>query len=336
MKLNPIFSSNMVFAAGKGILIYGTGKGKAYIDFAGHTKTVVSDGEEWYAEFPAMQYGGPYELTCSFEDEEIQLVNIYVGEVFLFAGQSNVEFKMWESSAPQSLYQPNDQLRLFSADKIDVGDRFKAKDGWVPCRLDNIKDWSALGYLAGSELARDRNIAVGIIACYQGSSSIESWLPKGTYARIGINLKDEEKHPGYFYNEPLSWHYASSLYSFALAQVFPFPVSAVVWYQGEGNTSPKEGKVYIKALTEFIKICRDDFRCPDLPFVIVQISDYSARNDEGWRAVQKAQEDVQDMLPFVKTVISADVCEDDNIHPKTKHHLANRISQALETFLDAT
>ncbi len=280
-----------------------------------------------------MHYGGPYELTFLWEDERICFGNIYVGEVYLFAGQSNMEFKMRESNTPEDLYRADEKLRLFSTDRIAGGDRYTPQDGWIVCEPDNIKDWSAIGYLAGIELARSRNIAVGVIVCYQGASSIESWLPEGTYERIGIDLAKDEKHPGRFYEEPLPWHYAGALYNHSLLPVFPFPISAAVWYQGESNTAPKEGTYYLKALTEFVKICRDNFNNQELPFIIVQIADYKARNDEGWRAVQNAQDEAQRVLPHTKTVISADVCENDNIHPPTKHHLAKRVAQALETLL---
>lgn len=39
---------------------------------------------------------------------------------------------------------------------------------------------------------------------------------------------------------------------------------------------------------------------------------------------------VQFMREGVKTVISADVCETDDIHPPTKHLLADRIVSALD------
>lgn len=329
MKLDSIFSSNMVFVANKPIRVYGTGRGSGQLRFAGLTKTVVSEDEKWCVEFPSMSYGGPYELVFCWENESICLTDIYIGEVYLFAGQSNVEFKMWESAAPDNLYRADERLRLFSTDKFDGTDRYSAKDGWIPCQKETIRDWSALGYLAGKELADSRDIAVGIIACYQGSSSITSWLPKGTYQRLGIQLAESEKHPGCFYETPLPWHYEESLYASSLAQVVPFSISAVVWYQGEGNTSPQESRFYLQALVEFIKICRHIFADSELPFVVVQLADYAARNDEGWRNVQLAQEQVQRILPYVKTVISSDVCENDDIHPKTKHLLAKRIAQAL-------
>ena len=333
MKLNPIFSGNMVFAANKPILIYGTGKGEAQISFAGITRAVISSEDKWFVEFPAMQYGGPYELSFSCGDEMIHFNNIYVGEVYLFAGQSNMEFKMRESNTPEELYQPEKNLRFFSTDRIEGGDRYTPKDGWIVTEQDNIKDFSAIGYLAGKELARNLDIAIGIIVCYQGASSIESWLPEGTYKRIGIDLADDEKHPGRFYKEPLPWHHPGVLYHLSLFPVFPFSISAVVWYQGESNTAPKEGKCYLTALTEFVRICRNNFNDPKLPFIVVQIADYKARNDEGWRAVQSAQDEAQRILPHTKTVISADVCENDDIHPKTKHHLAKRIADALETLI---
>ncbi|MBR6748626.1 MAG: hypothetical protein IKM07_06775, partial [Clostridia bacterium] len=76
-----------------------------------------------------------------------------------------------------------------------------------------------------------------------------------------------------------------------------------------------------------------DFADPGLPFIVVQIAEYTPRYDDGWRAVQKAQLDVQGMRNGVKTVISADVCETDDIHPPTKDKLSRRIADALSTLV---
>lgn len=47
-----------------------------------------------------------------------------------------------------------------------------------------------------------------------------------------------------------------------------------------------------------------------LPFIVVQIAD--TRQDEGWIAVQRAQAAAAQMIPFVQTVVSGDVCEKRN------------------------
>ena len=67
-----------------------------------------------------------------------------------------------------------------------------------------------------------------------------------------------------------------------------------------------------------------------MPFIVVQIAVYIFRNDKGLKLVQDAQERAQSMLSYVKTVVSKDVCENDNIHPKTKAILATRIAEALQ------
>ena len=66
-----------------------------------------------------------------------------------------------------------------------------------------------------------------------------------------------------------------------------------------------------------------------LPFVVVQIADYDKRCDEGWHSVQKAQMEIQEEVAYTKTVVCADICERDCIHPPTKRKLGLRIVKAL-------
>ena len=329
MKLNSIFASNMVFAANKPIRIYGSGSGKAEISFAGVTKTIISESDFWLVELPEMSYGGPYELKLVTENEAVILNDIYVGEVYLFAGQSNMQFKLNESTYPTEKYESNEMLRLFSTDRIEKSDRFTPKDGWVKCEKDQAGDWSAIGYLTSQEIAKTKNVAVGAIVCYQGASVIESWVPEGAFKKLGIDLSANEKHQDHFLDIFSAWNGDGVLYNYAFSQIAPFSVSGVVWYQGESDTSIEEAKLYKAELTEMIRIWRNDFKNDSLPFVIIQIADFDPRDDEAWHTVQKAQAEIQNEVDFVKTVISADICEKDNIHPPTKDILSQRVAKAL-------
>ena len=114
MKLNKIFTSHMVFARNLPIRVYGEGLGNVEIQFAGKTKTLNSKNENWIVEFEPMEYGGPYSMEVKFDDNTVVLEDIYVGEVFLFAGQSNMQFKLGTSNTPEELYRSNDKLRFFS------------------------------------------------------------------------------------------------------------------------------------------------------------------------------------------------------------------------------
>ncbi len=329
MKLNVIFGSHMVFAAGLPVRIYGNGKGEAEITFASQTVKVCSDSDEWLVEFPAMEYGGPYVLSFKSDEQQVVYDDIYIGEVYLFAGQSNMQFKLKESSAGEDLYEDCDKLRLFSTERIEKTDRFTPVDGWVSAKKEDVGDWSALGYLSGIEVAKSKGIAVGAIVCYQGASVIESWVPTGAFERLGINLFPEEKYHDHSEPDFLDWNIDGTLYSFAFSQIVPFSVSGVVWYQGESDTSIEEARVYKEELSAMIDIWRCDFANSNLPFVIVQIADCDSRMCDAWKLIQEHQYNIQFEKENVKTVISADVCETDDIHPPTKHILAKRIANAL-------
>ncbi len=332
MKLNPIFTSSMVFAANQPIRIYGEGCGDAVITFAGQTKNITSTDEKWLVEFPAMEYGGPYDLTFTSDDETTVLTDIFVGEVYLFAGQSNMQFKLHESATPQEAYKTNDKLRLFSTDRIEDSDIFKAKDGWVKCTKGNAKDWTAIGYLTALELVEKKDIAVGVITTYQGASVIESWVPEGTFEKLGTGVPVDKRHGDHYSDICKDWNGDGVLYNYALAQVIPFSLSGVVWYQGESDTSLEESLEYKNELAAMISVWRKDFKNNELPFVIIQIADFDPRDDEAWHNVQKAQLEIQNKVPFVKTVISADVCESFEIHPRTKDKLSHRVAEAIQTF----
>lgn len=329
MTLNKIFSSHMVFARRLPIRIYGEGSGVVQINFVGYKKILISEDDKWIVEFPPMEYGGPYSMEVIFEDEKIVLEDIYIGEVFLFAGQSNMQFKMKESNTPIDLYNSNNKLRLYSTDRIEKSDYYTSDDGWVICEKEQVGNWSAIAYLTGNEISKTKNIAVGAIACYQGASVIESWVPKGAFKEI--NIPEDKKYIDHTVKDFSAWNSEGTLYSYALSQVVPFSVSAVVWYQGESDATQEEGLVYCDELSVLINVWRKDFYNPNLPFVIVQISDNIQRAaiDNGWSLIQKAQIDIQSKSPNVKTVISADVCENNDIHPKTKDKLAQRISNVI-------
>lgn len=330
MRLNNIFSSNMVFAEGLPVRIYGTGSGEAKITFAGQTKIVESNDDNWLVEFSPMQYGGPYTLTFETEKSVVSLEDIYIGDVYLFAGQSNMQFKVKDSLDSAALNDTVGNLRLFSTDRIENTDYYTSKDGWVKYQKEKVAEWSAVAYYTAKQIAETHNRAVGVITCYQGASVIESWVPSGIFKEHGIDIPIEQKHSDHTAQSFASWNSDGKLYEYAFSQVVPFSLSAVVWYQGESDTSLEESKYYKEELEILIKKWREDLRNPILPFVVVQIANYDFRNDKGWQTLQKAQLDIQHSAQNVKTVVSADVSESHNIHPPKKAELSKKIAAAIE------
>lgn len=330
MKLNPIFSSNMVFAHSRPIRIFGSGMGEAKITFDGVTKTVSSESEKWVTEFAPMECGGPYSLTFSTDGETIVFEDIYVGEVYLCTGQSNMQFKIKEGEDDSALFESNDMLRLFSTKCFEDGDYFKPEDGWVKAEKNTVPEWSALAYFVGNLVQKNKNVAIGVVACYQGASVIESWVPAGLFEKNGIDIPLLEKGESHHSGKYSAWNHNGQLYEFSLCQVIPFAFSGVIWYQGESDSYGEESKIYDKELSLMIDTWRSDFKDKNLPFVIIQIADLYYRKDEGWLNIQKCQYEIQFKKANVTTVTSADVCESDTIHPTKKYKLAEKVAEILE------
>lgn len=321
--LNQIFASNMIMQANKPVRLFGSGKGQVKITFNDVTKEVYSDGA-WLMEFDPVGYGGPYNIDISLSNVCSTLRNVYFGDVFLLGGQSNMQFKLWESNEPREDYKSNENARLYTVNRMDSGEYFSERDGWVPLTLENVPNISAIGYYVANILAKnDRKI--GLIACYQGASVIQSWLPKEVALQPKFNIENRFCDHGWY---PI-WNDDGVLYDHMLAKILPFPMAGVLWYQGESNASNNEADLYIEFLRALTDSWRERFKDSSLPFYIVQLADYDPRAGYAWSKIQEMQALAEDELKFVKTIVCKDVCERDDIHPKSKKILSERLAKAI-------
>lgn len=334
MQLHPLFCSGMVLPADTPFCVFGDGVGAVTVTFLGKTYTAAQTENGWAATLPPCRYGGPFTMEVAFPDRTETLTDIYVGDVILLAGQSNMQLTLKDTDLAPDAYTDCPLVRIFHNDRVETKDFFTKKDGWVPCTAQNAGNVSALGYMAGRALHTISGHAVGMLTCYQGASVIEAWVPAGTFEKQGICLADGEKFCDHFTPAFQKWNQDGKLFTFALGQILPFTVSAVAWYQGESDCSLAESLVYEKELCALIDIWRDAFDNPALPFAVIQLADNAERAGTAWQNIQKAQWDVQEKRLFVKTVICRDVCEDTDIHPRKKQVLADRLAAVLYDFTE--
>lgn len=327
MKLNQIFTSHMVFQANKPIRIFGEGKGRISVEFAGNIFEKTVDTDKWLLELSAMDYGGPYDMKILLDGEEKLLSDIYIGDVYLLAGQSNIEFSLEGTNFPEELYEDCPLVRAYMQDRLTLSPNIRSEDGWMVCgNTDKLKFWSAIGYHMALKISKQKDIAVGLVFCYKGASVIESWLPKEITSKPEYRIPFEQRYLSKSTEKGSPHNVDGALYEATQQKIVPFSFSAVIWYQGESNTGDGDYKIYAGLLKELIIIWRKDFIDEQLPFVIVQIADYDARNDYAWKKIQDIQISIADEVENVITVKSADICESFDIHPPTKTSLAGRIA----------
>ena len=331
MKPDKLFCDNMIFAENKPIRVFGQGDGDVTVSFNGNKKTVKAKDGKWLAELPAAEAGGPYELEISSDGSDTVIKDVYVGQVYLIAGQSNAEFRLCESDEPETGYGSDCLLRNFFINRPWLPeDVFAPGDGWRLAEKETVAQWSAIAYLAGRALRRETGKAVGTISCYQGASVIESWMPQEETAKFG--LSHNELVIDHYYPDYVLWNKAGVIYEKMLSGLFPFSISGVIWYQGESDTSVAEGRIYDKELCRLMQIMRQGFADPELYFAVIQIADFDGRKEndpDGWRSIQAAQERAVEADNYSSLVISRDVCESSGIHPVKKTELSERAAKVF-------
>ena len=321
MRPSPLFRSHMVVQAGKPLKVFGTGDGTAVVRFNGGTARCVASNGTWCATLPPQAYGGPYSLVMDFGGRVEVCDDVYVGDVYIMAGQSNMQFKLEESNTPKEAYADMPLMRSFTTPRPEP-EPYSPRDGWIVCTRENAGKWSAIGYLFGRAISEKKGVAVGIVNCYQGAATVETWMPASLSEQPRFRLPREEQDPSHWC---YTWNKAGWMYDHAFRLLVGYPVRGVVWYQGESNSGKGEHKVYAELVAELVRQWRKDLLDGDLPFAVVQIADLDVRRDAAWKGIQEAQKRIPSLCPGVTTVTCADVCESNTIHPPTKAPLAARL-----------
>ena len=324
VQLNSIFASNMVLQANAPVRFFGDGCGKAAVTLDGVRKETQADGK-WLIEFDPFEYGGPYDITVELDGIFMTLKNVYFGDVILLGGQSNMQFKLWESSEPKENYKGNDNVRLYTVDRMEGGEPFASRDGWVPLSLENAPNFSAIGYYVSEGIATPER-KIGLIACYQGASVIQSWMSKDVALVPEFEIENRfADHVWY----PI-WNDDGVLWENMMEKILPFAFNTVLWYQGESNASVDEANIYMDMLKAMILGWRRYFKNDNMRFIVIQLADHLDRAGYAWEKIQSEQLRAQNEIPLVNTVICRDVCDNIDIHPREKDVLSQRIVALLK------
>ncbi len=188
MKLSPIFSNHMVLQRNKPIRIWGEGNGEITVTFKNQTQTAVAEDGKWTVTLSPEAAGGPFELTVCDLKEEIVLSDVMIGDVWLAAGQSNMEFVTFLANGGISDAQKignNNSIRYFTVPRRTKKDEevyrwhfesvLSADKEWEVSTEKTALHFSAIGFWFAHLLQKEENIPVGIISCNFGGTRIESW-----------------------------------------------------------------------------------------------------------------------------------------------------------------
>lgn len=119
------------------------------------------------------------------------------------------------------------------------------------------------------------------------------------------------------------------LYNAMIAPLEGYPLTGVLWYQGESNAGAGDNVKYADLMKGLITSWRDFFDNEDLPFYWVQLANFQAPvktpNEPGWAVLRQSQTNALE-LPHTGQAVITDIGEADDIHPKNKWEVGRRLS----------
>ncbi|MGH8230331.1 MAG: sialate O-acetylesterase, partial [Steroidobacteraceae bacterium] len=136
----------------------------------------------WQARLPAMSAGGPYQLIVQSSSGPSQsLHDVLIGDVFLCAGQSNMELSVLRSgdSRAEIANSANDTIRMLTiaeASSPVALNHFKTPVAWQIAGPDTVAEWSAACFFFARELQKTSQAPIGLLHASWGGANIRPWM----------------------------------------------------------------------------------------------------------------------------------------------------------------
>lgn len=269
----------------------------------------------------------------------VTLNNVLIGETWLCSGQSNMEMPLAGfDNCP--IEGANKEIALASQWKgirvatierdgqTEPADRCKGK--WETCCPANAPRFSATAFFFAQMINKVLDIPVGIINCSWGGSSVEGWLPReivSTYPDIDLKRDMRRVQPGNW------WHWMSPtiMYNGMLKPLQNYTIKGFLWYQGEANVGKHQ--TYAERLKTLVELWRKEWGLGKLPFYFVETAPFDTNAGIERALLREAQHKAESLIPnsaMVSTNDLVELYEANNIHPKDKRHVGERLAyQAL-------
>lgn len=241
LTLNSLFGEGCVLQSGMPVHLWGTGRPGATVVVSvqdRRAETAVDGDGAWTVSLDALEAGGPYPLTAAYagaasepayrdvsQSGESDTANVamapvsesadcdvssaqtvvrrsvYVGEVFVCAGQSNMEYQMeflhWRY--PSEFTREPDPLLRHCKVPVRYDFHGPCRDfdepvRWVGAAPDTLDEFTGVGYFFGRMVRERLGVPVGLLNITLGGSPIESWMDEETLADWPLALSELEPY----------------------------------------------------------------------------------------------------------------------------------------------
>ncbi len=275
-------------------------------------------------------------LSITFDDgEKTTIGNILAGEVWVCAGQSNMEMPVKgfgncpvkdynKTVVEANSYKGIHYVKIPSVMSMKPLD--DANCEWKEVNPETVGEASATGYFFAQVINKAQDVPVGLVMANKGGSRVESWLDRDYLKKNTREDLDSVRMAKKFewdYLRPLVWGNGT------FHPILNYTVKGIIYYQGCSNVGDPAGQ-YTRRLADLVAQWRRDFKQGDLPFYFVEIAPYHYDNvdgDQGAR-LREQQFNAAKIIPN-SGIISTNDCaypyEKEQIHPCQKQKVGERL-----------
>ena len=197
-----VFADHMVLQRNEPVRVFGTdsqnpGTQAITVTFGGQTKHTTTDaGGNWMVTLDPMPANATGQVLSVTGSSTRSLADVLVGEVWLAAGQSNMNFQVLESSnPPYAATYPlirmcnwngvvgTGSTQVYSAaDFANLTPSNFYSGTWAVMDATSVRTQSAVGYFFAHYLAQALDVPIGIIDTSIGGTSTEAYIRPATHA----------------------------------------------------------------------------------------------------------------------------------------------------------
>ncbi|AFL85745.1 lysophospholipase L1-like esterase [Belliella baltica DSM 15883] len=355
-QLGEIFQNGALLQRGERVSVFGRGiPGEEVVVRLGNSigKDQVDVDGNWLIELGQVPTGGPFNLEANHAKETLKLDSIWVGDLWLAMGQSNMDWPLSLSNGGKSLeeisqenlfpriykYDPVGTMNDQAWDKMTleaVQDLRFFEGQWLSGQ--KLKDASGLVYYFAKQLGSHLEIPIGIVQLSLGGAPMESFVSRESLEednllvdilsgwkqsdfmmpwvrqRIKENLGNSYETLQRHPFEPAYLHEAG------IKQLEGLVFKGLIWYQGESNTHNPE--LYSNLFQLFAEDMRGVFG-ESLPIYTVQLPRMSR---EEWPYFREIQAQLAQELPDVYLATTIDLGDSLDVHPRDKESLGKRLA----------
>lgn len=192
-----LFSKGMVIQRDQQISAWGKGipGKKVRVSLAEIiASTEVEPDSSWSVKLPSLSAGGPYILQVN----NVVVEDVYVGDVWVAGGQSNMEMKLKEGviGADAEFTEGGiPEIRVFKVpNSYSAYPQKEVKGGeWKLADSVNLPDFSAVAWFFAKRNHLEKEVPVGIIEANWGGTPAEGWTDARILAEMGKTYSVEAK-----------------------------------------------------------------------------------------------------------------------------------------------